>query len=81
MVKKEPQKLLTIYNGDEFEYLSPKGFWVLHGNGQRFYHNPSTHPNDLRSFFFSEIPPEGRTISIAGEDEFQINFRVIAKKG
>ena len=73
-----PQQILRVYNGDEFEYTSPNGFWMTEGHGGRkFFHN-SCVPGETRSFSFYELPQEGTTISIHGQgkDIFEMRFRI-----
>jgi len=73
-----PQQILKVYNGDEVEYISPNGFWVIEGySGRKFFHNPCT-PGETRSFSFYELPQEGTTVSIYGQggDSFEMRFRI-----
>jgi len=73
-------KLIRVYNGDWFEYKSPKGFWITHENGNRFYHNPSSKQGKIREFPFSEMPSQGGIISIHGEGAFDLSFRIVRER-
>lgn len=71
-----PQQVFRVYNGDEFEYSSSQGFWIVEGyNGRKFFHNPCV-PGETRSFTFYELPREGTPISIQGAETFEMRFRV-----
>ena len=83
-VKKVPTKLCRIYEGDQFEYISPSGFWIFEKKGKKiinsFYHNPSAKPGEVRSFPFYDIPPQGEVIFIKGNNNFQLQYRLKNKR-
>jgi hypothetical protein len=81
-VVQEPQELLRIYEGDEFLYKSPVGFWVIDPQGKKYYHNPSANREEIRSFNFYNVKEEGEIVSIKapeGQSKFQMSYKVLSK--
>ncbi|MDI6751432.1 MAG: hypothetical protein QME07_01025 [bacterium] len=76
-VTKNPTQVIRVYDGDIFQYKSPKGFWVTDEYKNSYYHNPSK-LDEVREFSFYDALPEGEIISIYGnESSFELLFRIV----
>lgn len=80
-VSKDPARLLRVYNGDKFEYWSPKDFKIVEmRNGVQtgsHIHNQSN-GGEKRFFSFYDLPAEGIEAHIVSLDgsEFEMEFQV-----
>lgn len=78
-VKPTNNTVVRVYNGDEFIYKSPMAFRVSEAGGTDHLHNPSTNPEEIRSFRFYDLPAQGREIKILpvdGTNVFWLDFRI-----
>jgi hypothetical protein len=78
----DPVYIMTVYEGDEFEYISSQPFKTINVDSKddvgESLHNKSSAPGEVRHFFFYNAPSHGSKLHLAalGSEDFEIKFRV-----